>query len=392
MGNIDQIKINAWSNEMKVLFLMFRDIKNPSSVGGDYYLWELAKGLHYLGNDVTVLCHKFKGSRNRENIDGIQVIRLGGLLALPLKMLQTYFKEFKGKYDIIIEEAIGGQRFPYFASIYIKEPLIAVWHQKHEKIFYEQYPYPIALFLVLIEKTLAIIYRKRIIVTPSKGAKQILLTLGFSSKNIKVVNDGVGKPFQKPNSDRVRRNIIVCLGKLRRYKRFDQAISTFKVVRKYLNNDYKLVIAGKISEIDSNYLAFLKQFAKKLGVENWVELRTNISEDEKVELLEYSKALLQPAPIEGFSIVVAEANRCGTPVVVSDGVPEDVVIDGYNGFVYHFGDIDASAEQLAKVLNNKDLWKKMSLNAINWSKQFTWKKSSLVLHNYLKKLCNQQSK
>ena len=377
---------------MNILFLVFRDIKNPSSVGGDYYLWELAKGLHDLGNNVTFLCYKFKGSNNRENIDGIQIMRLRGLFALPLKMLRTYFKEFKGKYDIIIEEAIGGQRFPYFASLYIKEPLIAVWHQKHEKIFYEQYPYPIAVFLVLIEKMLAIIYRKRIIITPSKGAKQILLSLGFASKNIKIVNDGIGKMFENANSNRARRNIVVCLGKLRRYKRFDQAISTFKAVRKYLNNDYKLVIAGKISEIDYNYLAFLKQFAKKLDLECCVELRTNISEDEKINLLECSKVLLQPSPIEGFSIVVVEANRCGTPVIVSDGVPGDVVKDGYNGFVYPFNDIDASAEQLANLLNNKDLWKKMSINAIHWSKQFTWKKSSLNLQNYLKKLCNQQSK
>jgi glycosyltransferase involved in cell wall biosynthesis len=377
---------------MKILFLVFRDIKNPSSVGGDYYLWELAKGLHELGNEVTVLCNHFKESKNRENIDGIQVIRLHGLLSLPLKMFQTYLKEFKCKYDVVIEEVIGGQRFPYFASLYIKEPLMAVWHQKHEKIFYEQYPYPIALFMVLIEKMLAIIYRKETIVTPSKGAKQQLLTLGFSSKKVKVVTDGIGKLFQNPNINRFRRNIVVCLGKLRRYKRFDQAISTFQVVRRYLNKDYKLVIAGKVSEIDFNYVAFLNRFAKKLGVENWVELRTNISEDEKLKLLESSKALLQPSPIEGFSIVVAEANRCGTPVVVSDGVPGDVVIDGYNGFVYPFGDIEASAEQLEKILNNNDIWKKMSKNAINWSKQFTWKKSSVVLQNCLIELCNKQSK
>ena len=63
MGNIDQIKSMSWRNEMKILFLVFRDIKNPSSVGGDYYLWELAKGLHALGNEVIVLCNKFKGSR-----------------------------------------------------------------------------------------------------------------------------------------------------------------------------------------------------------------------------------------------------------------------------------------------------------------------------------------
>jgi len=348
----------------------------------------LAKGLNNLGNDVTVLCNKFKGSKNRESIDGIQVIRVIGLLTLPFKIFSIYSKEFKGKYDVVIEEAIGGQRLPFFASIYIKEPLIAVWHQKHEKIFIGQYPYPIAIFLVLVERMLAIIYQKRIIVTPSKGAKQNLLTLGFSNKKIKVVNDGVGKIFQNPKSNRIRKNIVVCLGKLRRYKRFDHTISTFKVVRKHLSKEYKLIIAGKTSEIDQKYVPFLHRFAEKLRVNNWVEIRANISEDEKLKLLEYAKVLLQPSPIEGFSIVVAEANRCGTPVVVSDGVPEDVVIDGYNGFVYPFGDINASVKALAKILNNEGLWKKMSTNAINWSKQFTWEKSSSILQKYLIEICN----
>ena len=375
---------------MKILFLVYRDIKNPSSVGGDYYLWELAKGLHELGNEVTVVCNHFKESENIEVIDGIQVIRLHGSLSLPVKIFNLYMKELKSKYNIVIEEAIGGQRFPYFASLYIKEQLIAVWHQKHEKIFIEQYPYPIALLLTLLEKMLAIIYRKRMIITASKGAKEKLLTLGFSRNNIKVVNDGVGILFQNPNIHKVRKNIVVCLGKLRRYKRFDQAVSILLFVRKYLNEDYKLVIAGKISEIDSKYLVFLKRYAKKLRAKDWIEFRTNISEEEKLQLLETAKVLLQPSPIEGFSIVIVEANRCGTPVVVSDGVPRDVVIDGYNGFVYTFGDIETAAKKLAKILNNNDLWEKMSKNAINWSQQFVWSKSVNNLFEILKRLSAKQ--
>ena len=88
--------------------------------------------------------------------------------------------------------------------------------------------------------------------------------------------------------------------------------------------------------------------------------------------------------MEGFSIVVAEANRCGTPVVVSDGVPFDVVRDGFNGLVYNFGDIDAFAAGTSRLLSNKDEWNRMSRNAYEWSKQFTWKSSAIKLEEILK--------
>lgn len=369
--------------KLKILFLIFRDIKNPSSVGGDQYLWELAKGLHTLKNEVTILCSNFRGSKDFEEINGLSVIRLRGSITLPLKVLRYYFKYMRKEDGVVIEEIIGGQRLPYLGCLYIKKPLFAIWHQKHEKIFHEQYPYPIALLLDAVERLLAIIYRKKTIITASKGSKQKLLTLGFSNNNVKVINDGVGKQFHNPKTDRKRKNIVVCLGKLRRYKRFDQAITIFKLAQKNLTEKHKLIIAGKISEIDSSYLNFLNQFAKDLCVNEFVEIVTNISEYEKVKLLERSKVLLQPSPIEGFSIVVAEANRCGTPVIGSDGVPGDVLVDKHNGFVYPFGAVNAGAKALATLLNDDLIWKKLSENSINWSRQFTWKKSSKLLHEYL---------
>ena len=106
-----------------------------------------------------------------------------------------------------------------------------------------------------------------------------------------------------------------------------------------------------------------------------VEILVNISEKEKLELLKKALILIQPSPVEGFSIVVAEANSCGTPVVVSDGVPCDVVHNGYNGFVYHFGDIDTCADNIVKLIGDNDIWNNISENAYEWSKQFTWSSS-----------------
>ncbi|MEM2507219.1 MAG: glycosyltransferase family 4 protein [Nitrososphaeria archaeon] len=371
---------------MRIAFLAYRDIKNPSAVGGDFYLWELAKGLCRMGYQVIFVCNRFQGSKQAELIDGVKVIRIKGLLTLPLKILGYYIKNLKGRCDIIVEEAIGGFRPPFFAGVYVKEPLIAVWHQKHDKIFHEQYPSLIAFLLSLLEVFLARFYQNDIIITPSKGSKRKLLELGFKHENVKVVYDGVGEIFFNARSDKKRENIIVCLGKLRRYKRFDHAIKAFKYFIEHEKVNCKLIIVGKLSEMDRYYTEELRKLVDKLGIKDYVEFKFNISEKEKLELLEKSLVLLQPSPVEGFSIVVAEANICGTPVVVSSGVPDDVVIDGYNGFRYKFGDLEALARAIGKLLKDSGIWNKMSKNAHEWAKQFTWHRSVITFSKVLEQI------
>ena len=368
--------IDVWcSVNLRFLFLVYRDFENPAAVGGDFYLWELARGLAKLGHKVTLLCSSFQGALSSEIIEGVEIHRINSVWSLPLKVLSEYLKNLRGNFDIIVEEAIGGQRLPYVCTLYVKEPLVAVWHQRHNKVFREQYPLPIALFLSLFELFQARLYRNRIIVTPSKGAKEKLTQLGFKSDKIKVVYDGVGSTFDGVETKKNRKNVLVCLGKLRRYKRPDHAIHALARVLKLTKRPCKLVIAGKASEIDRGYVDSLRNLSKQLGVSDQVEFRINIPEKEKLKLLEEARLLVQPSPVEGFSIVVAEANRCGTPVVVSDGVPGDVVINGLNGLVYRFGEIDALAMNIVRLVEDEGFWDRMSKNAYEWSKQFTWDNS-----------------
>ena len=367
---------------MHILFLVYRDIENPSAVGGDIYLWELAKGMAKLGHRVTLICSSFENSKEEENKGGVKIIRIPGSFTLPVKFLKEYMKR-RGNFDVVIEEAIGGLRPPFFGTLYIKEPLIVVWHQRNARIFREQYPFFIAIPLSFFELLLASLYRNRVIITPSKGAKGRLASLGFKDRNVKVVYDGVGQVFENARPNMKREDIVVCLGKLRRYKRIDHTLLAFQRVRHRLKKPCRLVIAGKISEIDRGYLRWLQRLVDKLGIAKNVEFRINISEIEKLELLEKAKVLVQPSPIEGFSIVVAEANSCGTPVVVSDGVPRDVVQDHFNGLVYPFGNVKALAAGIAELLNDDTLWIKISINAYGWAKQFTWEKSSSALEKIL---------
>jgi glycosyltransferase involved in cell wall biosynthesis len=373
---------------MRVLFIAYRDVKNPSAVGGDFYLWELAKGLSRLGHSVTFVCSRFEGSALNEVADAVEVVRINGGWSLPFRILNEYLRRLRRRFDVVVEEAIGGQRAPFLAGAYVQEPLVAVWHQRHDRIFHEQYPFPVAVILSFFERFLARLYRNHTIVTPSLGAKEKLMRLGFIHENIKVIYDGVGEIFYNAVPRQKRENLIVCLGKLRRYKRADHAILALERIVHLTNRPCRLVIAGKVSEIDRGYVDWLHDLAERLRVADLVEFKMNIPEKEKLELLEKARVLVQPSPVEGFSIAVAEANRCGTPVVVSDGVPSDVVINGYNGLVYPFGDVEALAFAITELMKDDIIWGNMAKNAYEWSQQFIWENSvsefESILQNILK--------
>jgi glycosyltransferase involved in cell wall biosynthesis len=336
-----------------------------------------------MGHSVTVVCSSFDGAQARETVEGISIIRLRNDWALPLRIFNEYTRRLRGKIDVVVEEAIGGQRLPFLTTLYVKEPLVAVWHQKNTKVFHEQYFLPIAIAFSLLEIMQAGLYKKRLIVTPSKGAKEGVLALGFSAENVKVVYDGLGRAFLNSKPYATKEEIIVWLGKLRRYKRPDHAIMAHATILKEIKKPMTLVIAGKISEIDLRYANELASLAKRLCVGDRVQFKFNLSEIEKIDLLKKARALVQPSPVEGFSIVVIEANSCGVPVVASSGVPKDVVVDGYNGLTYPYGDIQLLSRALIKLLNDESLWKKLSERSVEWAQNFTWEKSANELNTLL---------
>jgi glycosyltransferase involved in cell wall biosynthesis len=76
--------------------------------------------------------------------------------------------------------------------------------------------------------------------------------------------------------------------------------------------------------------------------------------------------------VEGFGIVVLEANACGVPVVASSRVPEGAVQQGANGLRYPFGQIDALSNALVEVLTDDALHARLAANARLFSEGFGW--------------------
>jgi glycosyltransferase involved in cell wall biosynthesis len=57
--------------------------------------------------------------------------------------------------------------------------------------------------------------------------------------------------------------------------------------------------------------------------------------------------------------------------VVSEGVPEEAVADGYNGLRVPFGDTGALAGAIVRVLQSTDLHEELARNALAWARGFS---------------------
>jgi glycosyltransferase involved in cell wall biosynthesis len=120
--------------------------------------------------------------------------------------------------------------------------------------------------------------------------------------------------------------------------------------------------------------------------EDGIEERFSVSEKEKLDLLCRAKALILPSSYEALPYVVLEAMACGTPPVVSTAVPEEVVIDGYNGLRVHGLDPRDYAAALERLLTDQELWLKLSRNGREFVKQFNYIEIANKYINLIKNL------
>jgi glycosyltransferase involved in cell wall biosynthesis len=99
--------------------------------------------------------------------------------------------------------------------------------------------------------------------------------------------------------------------------------------------------------------------------------------DVKVELMQEAWGIILPSVKEGWGMVVTEAAACGTPAIVSNVTGlRDAVIGNKTGMVLSR---NPKPKELAKAMKlmimDSDFRKKLSLGAIERSKNFTWEKS-----------------
>lgn len=112
-----------------------------------------------------------------------------------------------------------------------------------------------------------------------------------------------------------------------------------------------------------------KAYARKNKLENVIFHGRQIPN----EFYKKAKIFLMTSKFEGWGMTLTEALQSGCVPVVMDsfGALHDIISHGYNGIIVENNNVDKMAEEVQMLMDDKEKWRQMSLNALESSKNFT---------------------
>ncbi len=363
---------------MKILVMVHRDPENPNRGGAEIVVAEFAKALAREGHVVHMLCSKFPKSAAEAAFDGVHVARISPEAVVGPVTQLVYRTKFKGRVDLVLED-ISGSVIPYFAPLYVREPLISVLPQNYMPLFRQQFSPLLLPALAALERLIILTHNRSWILVISSAIREMLISKGASPSRIRVFHPGLSRKWLQigaPLPAHTRERRIVCLGKILRYKCQDHAILAFRKIAAHWPGA-RLSIVGRVG--DRNYFRELVALVKELELSKHVEFLLSTDEDQRITLLRRSRGLLILTPTEGFPLVALEAGACGVPVIGTFGIPEDALQEGVNGFRIAFGDIEAIAERVGLLLSNDSVVDGMAGTAHAFTRQFSWDRAARPL-------------
>lgn len=146
--------------------------------------------------------------------------------------------------------------------------------------------------------------------------------------------------------------IVMHISNFRKVKRIEDVVRVYARIRERL--PARLVLIG-----DGPERATATDIADELGVAEDVCFLGKL--ESVAELLACADLLLLPSEQESFGLVALEAMSSATPVVGTSGSGlSEVVEHGLTGFLHPVGDVQAMAESGARLLEDDDLWRRLS--------------------------------
>ena len=359
---------------------------SPVLGGMENLMKGLAESLYKKDFNIFVFADS-KNSLDEEKHDkylSYEIIRYGGLKIIRKRRKSTDIKKFinfKKNIDCI-----------FCDSWKSAENLIKNKIANTEKIFCLAHGNDI-----LVNKN--IIKKKRIkktlsetsyVIANSYFTKKRVTNLGIKSNKIKVIYPGVENIYF--NSKRNNNN-------LQKYKNFKPILLTIARLEKRKNHKKIIYAINELIKDFKNLLYLIagdgpemkkiRKLINKLNLKKNVKILGKVNERDKAFLFKISDLHVMPTiqdkrsiSIEGFGISYIEAGMHGIPSISSGlGGTKESVIDGKTGIICNPNNVSSIKDSIRKVLINKTMYKKLSINSKNFSKNFLWKNT---IRNYLK--------
>ncbi|MBU4274267.1 glycosyltransferase family 4 protein [Patescibacteria group bacterium] len=356
---------------MKILWLTWKDRKNPLAGGAEVVNEELAKRLVKDGHEVVFLVGGFKNCEKEEIIDGYKIIRLGNRWSVYWQAHRYYRKNLTGWADLVIDEI---NTVPFFVKFYAKEKNILFVHQLCREIWFYQMFFPLNLIGYILEPIYLWLLRDRKVITVSQSTKNDLIRFGFKKENINIISEGIEiEPVDNLNEIiKFEKPTILAFGAIKAMKRTHHIIRAFEMAKNDINN-LQLVVAGAV---EGQYGKKVLKMIEKSKYKDSINYLGKVSKEKKIELMQRSHIVAVTSVKEGWGLVVTEANSQGTPAVVYnvDGL-RDAVKNNITGLICDKNTPKNLAEKMVAILKNSEFYKTLQENGWEWGKEIDFKES-----------------
>ena len=208
---------------MRILWLNWRDTRNPEAGGAEIFTHEVARRLVKRNHTITLFASRFQGSSSVESIDGVQIIRKGGKYSV-YKEAEKYIRQNEEYYDLIIDEI---NTRPFMTIKYVRKvPLVALVHQLAREFWFYETPFPINYIgFYFLEKKWLKQYKKVRTITVSESTKEDLRRMQF--EDVHIVPQGLSVCPLDKIANKEGDPTLVFMSRLKRAKLPDHAIKAF---------------------------------------------------------------------------------------------------------------------------------------------------------------------
>lgn len=375
-GNLSCLPIQI----MNILWMSWKDKSHPWYGGAEVVNEELAKRLVRDGHKVTFIVARFPGTKAEEDRDGFHIVRIGNRYSMYWHTFWLYHRRFRKWPDLVIDEM---NIVPFFARFYVKKRTVMIIHQLCREIWFYQMFFPLNVIGYLLEPIYLRIISGSEVITISESTKRDLMRFGFRPTNIHIISEGIDiaplpeltpKSFEKP--------MLLVMGRCEPMKRIAEVLKAFELVKKKTPTA-RLVIAGV-----GNGGEDVRHMREVSPYKDDIIITGPVSQEKKIELMREAAVLCMASVKEGWGLVVTEANSQGTPAVVYnvDGL-RDSVKNRETGILCEINTPESMAENIMKLLENKEEYERLRENGWGWSKEINFEKSYSGLIEFIKSKC-----
>lgn len=141
--------------------------------------------------------------------------------------------------------------------------------------------------------------------------------------------------------------VLIHMSNFREVKNIPDIIKSFHQVLQ--KTKAKLLLVGEGPEMEN-----IQQMVDDMNLADAVIFTGK--RNDAAKLLAISDVMIHLSEKEAFGLVLLEAMACGVPSVAANrgGIPE-VVMDGENGFLVPYGDVEKATEKVLELLNDDEL-------------------------------------